>query len=82
MLESIYLTHNEPIFNPLCGNAPYYNILLCLMPDNFTRQVESAATQWVQLHCTLLYMLVLLCLTPTILLANKRALVLNGLTYK
>ena len=21
-------------------------ILLCLMPDDFTRQVESAATQW------------------------------------
>jgi hypothetical protein len=22
-------------------------VLLCLTPDNFTRQVESAATQWV-----------------------------------
>ena len=77
MLESIYLTRNEPIFNPLSGNVPYYNILLCLMPDDFTCQVESAATQWVQLHCTLLYLL--LCLTPTILLVNKRALVLNGL---
>jgi hypothetical protein len=34
----------KAIFNPLSGNAPYYNILLCLMPDDFTRQVESAAT--------------------------------------
>jgi hypothetical protein len=50
MLESIYLTRNEPIFNYLSGNAPYYNFLLCLMPDDFTCQVESAATQWVQLH--------------------------------
>jgi hypothetical protein len=31
--------------NPLSGNAPYFSILLCLKPDNFTRQVESAATQ-------------------------------------
>ena len=29
-------------------DAPYFSILLCLMPDNFTRQVESAATQWVK----------------------------------
>jgi hypothetical protein len=27
-------------------DAPYFSILLCLMPDDFTRQVESAATQW------------------------------------
>jgi hypothetical protein len=33
--------------NPLSGNVPYFIILLCLMPDNFTRQGESAATQWV-----------------------------------
>jgi hypothetical protein len=36
--------------NHLSGNAPYVLliiILLCLMPDNFTRQGESAATQWV-----------------------------------
>jgi hypothetical protein len=28
-------------------DAPYFIILLCLTPDNFTRQGESAATQWV-----------------------------------
>ena len=28
-------------------DAPYFSILLCLTPDDFTRQVESAATQWV-----------------------------------
>jgi hypothetical protein len=28
-------------------DAPYFSILLCLMPDDFTCQVESAATQWV-----------------------------------
>jgi hypothetical protein len=28
-------------------DAPYFGILLCLTPDDFTRQVESAATQWV-----------------------------------
>jgi BarA-like signal transduction histidine kinase len=28
-------------------DAPYFIILLCLTPDHFTRQVESAATQWV-----------------------------------
>jgi hypothetical protein len=32
--------------NPLSGNAPYFIILLCLTADNFTRQGESAATQW------------------------------------
>jgi hypothetical protein len=32
--------------NPLSGNVPYFIILLCLMPDNFTRQGESAVTQW------------------------------------
>jgi hypothetical protein len=26
---------------------PYFIILLCLMPDNFPRQEESATTQWV-----------------------------------
>jgi hypothetical protein len=29
-------------------DAPYFSILLCLMPDDFTRQVESAATQWIK----------------------------------
>ncbi len=28
-------------------DAPYFIILLCLMPDDFTHQGESAATQWV-----------------------------------
>jgi hypothetical protein len=28
-------------------HASYFSILLCLTPDDFTRQVESAATQWV-----------------------------------
>jgi hypothetical protein len=31
-------------------DAPYFIILLCLMPDDFTRQGESAATQWVNAH--------------------------------
>jgi hypothetical protein len=35
------------MFNPLSGNAPSFSILLCLTPDDFTRQVENAATQWV-----------------------------------
>jgi hypothetical protein len=29
------------------GNASHFIILLCLMPDDFTRQGESAATHWV-----------------------------------
>jgi hypothetical protein len=33
-------------------DAPYFSILLCLTPDDFTRQVESAATQWVNAHCS------------------------------
>jgi hypothetical protein len=36
------------IINPLSGNAPWFSILLCLTPDDFTRQVESAATHWVK----------------------------------
>jgi hypothetical protein len=31
----------------LSDSAPYFIILLCLTPDDFTRQGESAATQWV-----------------------------------
>jgi hypothetical protein len=31
-------------------DAPSFIILLCLPPDNFTRQGESAATQWVKLN--------------------------------
>jgi hypothetical protein len=58
-------------------DAPYFIILLCLTPDDFTRQGESAATQWVNqtiCPCTLLtlyslsgnapYFIILLCLTP------------------
>jgi hypothetical protein len=29
------------------SDAPYFSILLCLTPDDFTRQVETAATQLV-----------------------------------
>jgi hypothetical protein len=29
-------------------DVPYFSILLCLTPDDFTRQVESAATQWIK----------------------------------
>jgi hypothetical protein len=37
-------------------DVPYLIILLCLTPDDFTRQEESAATQWVnQWQCALLY---------------------------
>jgi hypothetical protein len=28
-------------------DTPHIIVLLCLLPDDFTRQVESAATQWV-----------------------------------
>ena len=35
----------EESFNPLSDNAPYFIILLCLMPDDFSHQGESAATQ-------------------------------------
>jgi hypothetical protein len=30
----------------MCPDAPYFIILLCLTSDDFTRQGESAATQW------------------------------------
>jgi hypothetical protein len=30
-------------------DVPYFNILLCLMPDDFTRHEESATTQWVSI---------------------------------
>jgi hypothetical protein len=46
----ILLTHLAAIwFNLSKGrpDAPYVIILLCLMPDDFTCQGESAATQWV-----------------------------------
>jgi hypothetical protein len=31
----------------MCPDVPYFIILLCLTPDDFTRHGESAATQWV-----------------------------------
>ena len=31
-------------------DAPYFSILVCLMPDNFTSQGESAPTQWVNMN--------------------------------
>jgi hypothetical protein len=59
-------------FNPLSGNASHFIILLCLMPDDFTHQGESAATQWVNLPMHPVnhlsgnapHFIVLLCLTP------------------
>jgi hypothetical protein len=30
-------------------NAPYFIILLCLTPDDFTHQGESLALEWVKL---------------------------------
>ena len=30
--------------------APYFSILLSLMADNFTRHVESAAPQWINMN--------------------------------
>ena len=32
----------------MCLDVPYFSVLLCLTPDDFTRQVENAATQWVK----------------------------------
>jgi hypothetical protein len=29
-------------------DAPYFSILLCLTPDDFTRHVESTAPHWVK----------------------------------
>ena len=68
-------------------DAPYFIILLCLTPDTFTCQEESAATQWVRLSAYAAmrpdapYFIILLCLTPlrqTILLVRGRVLPLNG----
>jgi hypothetical protein len=35
-------------------DVPYFSILLCLTPDDFTCQVESAVTQWVQVTMCIL----------------------------
>ena len=42
------MTHLHPN-----GNAPYFIILLCLMPDNFTHQRESGGAQWVNVKVKL-----------------------------
>jgi hypothetical protein len=34
----------------MCSDALYFIILLCLMPDDFTCQEESAGTEWVTAH--------------------------------
>ncbi len=31
-------------FNPLCDNAPYFIILLCLMSDDITHQFQGNAS--------------------------------------
>ena len=36
------------ILTPLSCTVPYFIILLCLMPDDFTCQGESAAIQWIK----------------------------------
>jgi hypothetical protein len=36
-------------------DMPYFSNLICLMPDDFTRQVETAATQWVTAQEPLLH---------------------------
>ena len=35
-------------------DAPYFSILLCLTPDDFTRQVESASPQRVKWNIILI----------------------------
>jgi hypothetical protein len=32
----------------MCPDAPFFIILLCLVPGNFTCQGMSAATQWIK----------------------------------
>ena len=44
-------------------DAPYFSILLCLMPDDFTHQVESAATQWAKQH-------LMFCLLRSVFISN------------
>jgi hypothetical protein len=39
------------------SDAPNFIVLLCLTPDDFTRQWESTATQWVKMPGLLLNML-------------------------
>jgi hypothetical protein len=81
------------LINPLSDNAPYFVILLCLTPDDFTHQGESAATQWVNqtiCPCTLLtlyvamhpdapYFIILLCLMPDDFTRQGESAAINGL---
>ena len=58
-----YIFNCESMLKPLSGklvieptmhpDAPYFIILLCLTPDDFTHQRESAATQWVNVNSEL-----------------------------
>jgi hypothetical protein len=34
----------------MCRDVPYFIVLICLTPDYFTCQEESAASQWVKFH--------------------------------
>ena len=65
------------LITPLTDIAPYFGILLCLMPDNFTHQGERVLAQWlIRPHLYLSmdlvnplsgiapYFVVLLCLIP------------------
>jgi hypothetical protein len=49
-------------------DVPYFSILLCLTPDDFTCQVESAATQWVNQLQTAHMRYDLLTMHPTLVL--------------
>jgi hypothetical protein len=44
----IGLSAHTPYLVAMCPDAPYFIILLCLMPHDFTCEGESAATQWVK----------------------------------
>jgi hypothetical protein len=45
MLKNNQTWRKPAFFNPLSCIEPYFIILLCLMPDDFIRQGESAGTQ-------------------------------------
>ena len=46
----LYLKRNKHGYKPFSSNATHFITLLCLMPDDFTRQGESADTQWVKVE--------------------------------
>jgi hypothetical protein len=75
----------------MCPGAPYFTILLNLMPDDFIHQKESAATQWVNqtiCPCTLLTVAMHLFYYFTLSNARRfyssggRVLPFNGLRHK